>query len=338
MKTNIGKQLTKAFKKRGYRAVETNNPMIELFYKRFEKAVCGIVILEDMEGMLNHPYMFESWIQQAKQHIPEGDDPVYVLGIAISDSPSRTKEYCVGLETKWLIDETNKRLMIFENQEADFFDARPLVEEALQQSFTQDKPPFSIETAPIITWILVGINLILQIIVSQKGKSSSVLYEFGAILVRGFDWGSDSWRLIASAFLHFDWRHFCNNMIILLYLGSLTERMLGKWKYLLLYLVTAVGANIISLAWYQLTQNTAVITAGASGAVFGVTGALLWILLCSRGQVERLSGWQLLMMIVFSLYNGITSIGINNSAHVGGLIVGFLAASILYRKKHYAAE
>ena len=132
-------------------------------------------------------------------------------------------------------------------------------------------------------------------------------------------------------FMHFGIEHIANNMLILFVLGDNLERALGKVKYLLFYLTCGIGANVVSLFVGRTGEGLAV-SAGASGAIFGVIGGLLYAVTINRGRLEDLSTRQLVVMIAFSLYFGFTSAGVNNAAHVAGLVIGIVMAVILYRK------
>ena len=110
-------------------------------------------------------------------------------------------------------------------------------------------------------------------------------------------------------------------------------RLIGSFKFLLIYCVSGIGANLISLAMDFYTGNLAV-SAGASGAIFGLLGALLWVVIRNRGKVGRLTGRGMLFMVLLSLYFGFTSTGVDNAAHVGGLICGFLTAVLLYHGRN----
>ena len=138
------------------------------------------------------------------------------------------------------------------------------------------------------------------------------------------------YRLFTSFFMHFGFRHLFNNMLLLWYLGMRLEKYLGHWRYCLVYLAAGVGANAVSLFYYAYT-NPLVNCAGASGAVFGIVGAMLWIVLRHRGRMADLTGRQLLLMILFTLYNGFSSSGVNNVAHISGLALGFLLGMLFYR-------
>ena len=97
-------------------------------------------------------------------------------------------------------------------------------------------------------------------------------------------------------------------MLVLFVLGDNLERALGKIKYLLFYLLCGVGANAVSML-FDMGQQTHAVSAGASGAIFGVIGGLLYAVLVNRGRLEDLSSSQLIIMIIFSLYLGFTSTG-----------------------------
>lgn len=139
------------------------------------------------------------------------------------------------------------------------------------------------------------------------------------------------WRLLTAAFMHFGISHIINNMLILYVLGDNLERALGGVRYLIFYLVCGIGANAVSLL-FDMHSSSMVVSAGASGAVFGVIGGLLYAVVVNRGQLEDLSTRQLAVAIILSLYFGITNSDVNNVAHVAGLVLGIFMGLILYRR------
>ncbi len=126
-------------------------------------------------------------------------------------------------------------------------------------------------------------------------------------------------------FLHFGISHLANNMLVLFVLGQRLEPAVGGVRYLLIYLLSGFGGNVISLGLEMQSSNYAV-SAGASGAVFGVMGAMIYVILRNKGRVADLSIKKMMIMAAFSLYFGFTSTGVDNAAHVGGLICGFLGS------------
>ena len=97
---------------------------------------------------------------------------------------------------------------------------------------------------------------------------------------------------------------------------------------------SGIIGNIISLC-YDLTLQQPAVSAGASGAIFGLMGALLYVVIANRGRLGRLSGRGMLVMVALSLYFGLTSSGVDNLAHIGGLVSGFLLAVVLYRRRKW---
>lgn len=184
----------------------------------------------------------------------------------------------------------------------------------------QFKKISSVNTALII------INIILFLIPDFFGSliSGDVLLEKGTVIPLLVTEGGEYYRLFTSIFLHFDIRHLLNNMLVLFVLGEKLENCLGHVKYLLFYILCGIGANLISLQFYLKSGEPFTMSAGASGAIFGVIGGLIWIVYRNRGRIGDMNSRQLVLMAILSLYLGFTSTGVNNAAHVGGLAMGII--------------
>lgn len=180
---------------------------------------------------------------------------------------------------------------------------------------------------------LIALNVIYFLFLETVGSSENTLFmiQHGAMYEPLVMEQKEYYRLLTAVFMHFGISHIGNNMLILFIMGDNLERALGHVKYLMFYLVCGIGANVVSL-WANLTNGITVVSAGASGAIFGVIGGLLYAVMINHGHLEELSMRQLVIMILFSLYFGFTSAGVNNTAHVAGLIIGILTAIVLYRK------
>ena len=130
------------------------------------------------------------------------------------------------------------------------------------------------------------------------------------------------WRLLTSAFLHAGLIHLLVNMYSLAILGTQVETFIGKWKFLFIYLISAISGNLLSLVFSA--EN--VISVGASGALFGLMGALLYFGYHYRLYLSEAIRNQIIPIIILNLLIGFTISGIDNVAHIGGLIGGYLAA------------
>lgn len=146
----------------------------------------------------------------------------------------------------------------------------------------------------------------------------------GLVTTRG-EW----WRLLTATFLHWNLIHVALNMWALWNAGRLTERLYGSTAFLALYLASGVFGSLASIAW-----NPSVVSAGASGAVFGVLGALLACTLRSHGLprvVVKAHRWSTLTFVVLNLTLGAISPTTDNAAHLGGLAAGILLGRLLAR-------
>ncbi len=181
---------------------------------------------------------------------------------------------------------------------------------------------------------LIVINVLVFFLLSLRGDTESgyFMLQYGAMYEPLVTDGHEYYRLITSLFLHFGIQHLLNNMVMLGALGYQLENEVGRVKFLLIYFISGIGGNLCSLYW-NVSHGEQVISAGASGAIFGLMGSLLYIVAVNRGRLGRLSGRGMLIMVALSLYFGLTSSGVDNSAHIGGLICGILITVLLYRRK-----
>lgn len=181
---------------------------------------------------------------------------------------------------------------------------------------------------------LIVINVLVFFLLSLRGDTESgyFMLQYGAMYEPLVTEGHEYYRLITSLFLHFGIQHLLNNMVMLGALGYQLENEIGRIKFLLIYFISGIGGNLCSLYW-NVSHGEQVISAGASGAIFGLMGSLLYIVAVNRGRLGRLSGRGMLIMVALSLYFGMTSSGVDNSAHIGGLIWGILITVLLYRRK-----
>lgn len=140
------------------------------------------------------------------------------------------------------------------------------------------------------------------------------------------------WRLGSALFLHFGILHLGLNMWALWDVGRLIEQLFGRWRFITLYLGSGIVGNLLSLAW----QGNQAVSGGASGAIFSLYGALLVFLLRERAQVDRGDFRWLFgassIFIVLALVMGQLVPGIDNAAHLGGLLAGALFALVLARR------
>ena len=188
----------------------------------------------------------------------------------------------------------------------------------------------------ICTVTLIVINIAVFFILTLFGDTEDAVFmlQHGAMYAPYVTEGHEYYRIFTCLFLHFGIAHLLNNMVMLGALGWNLELEIGKIRYIIIYFGSGIIGNIISLC-YDLTLQQPAVSAGASGAIFGLMGALLYVVIANSGRLGRLSGRGMLVMVALSLYFGLTSSGVDNLAHIGGLVSGFLLAVVLYRRRKW---
>lgn len=184
------------------------------------------------------------------------------------------------------------------------------------------------------TVTLAAVNVIIYLWLSFGGATEDAGYmlEHGAMYVPYILEQGKYSCLLTSMFLHFGFRHLINNMFMLLVIGSNLEPEMGTARFLITYMASGLAGNVLSgFLDYRTGEYT--VSVGASGAIFGLIGALLYVVIRNQGNVRNISGRGMVVMVVLSLYFGFASTGVDNAAHVGGLAAGFFLAVLLYRKK-----
>ena len=175
---------------------------------------------------------------------------------------------------------------------------------------------------PIITYILIALCIIM-FIVSGFGYKTDTLVLFGANYGPLVKHG-EIYRLITCMFLHAGIVHLGLNMYSLFIVGPRLEDFFGKWKYLLIYLISGISASLLSIG-----LNGDVVSVGASGAIFGLFGALLYFGYTYRGYIATIIRSQIVPIVLYNLLIGFFIPGIDMWGHVGGLIGGVITANML---------
>ena len=185
----------------------------------------------------------------------------------------------------------------------------------------------------LITNILIGINVLMYLITALVSKNlldinSLTLLSFGAKLNVLIDRGQ-VWRLLTCAFLHGGLLHITFNMYALKIIGAEVEYAFGKVKYIIIYLISAIGSSIFSYMF-----NPASISVGASGAIFGLFGAMIIFGIRNKNKIGKEYIINLAQVVIVNIIIGIILSNIDNSAHMGGLVFGAISALILKSKKN----
>lgn len=206
-----------------------------------------------------------------------------------------------------------------------------------------------------VTLVIVAINIVGYILCTQMGE---VVYNIGSMNAEKILVDKQYYRLITAIFLHADIEHIVSNMIYLIGLGQMLEQMIGHVRFAVLYLLSGLGASVFSMMYSVLTGDI-YDAVGASGAIFGLIGALFILLvirdmrrrarrrfcdtnvmpdqediLDKNGRVipdgyESISVGKLIFVVVYMIYSGTRAARVDNAAHVGGLVCGLLIMAVM---------
>lgn len=181
---------------------------------------------------------------------------------------------------------------------------------------------------PLLTYFFIGLQVLVFILMEFSGGSTntSTLIQFGAkfnpLIIDG-EW----WRFLTPVILHIGIFHLLMNTLALFYLGTLTEKIFGNTRFLFIYLLAGFTGSVAS---FLVNPN---LSAGASGAIFGLFGALLYFGVTFPKLFFRTIGMNIIVVLGLNLAFGFTVPGIDNAGHIGGLIGGFAAAGIVHFPK-----
>ena len=205
-----------------------------------------------------------------------------------------------------------------------------------EKNYTESKKAEEVfaKKKPIVTYIIMGICILLYILTFLNSgnlinQDANLLYKFGGLVNFGNNY-KEIYRLISSMFLHAGLLHLLCNMYSLYVIGPQLESFFGKTKFIIIYLISGIIGNLLSLAFLQ--DN--IVSVGASGAIFGLLGALLYFGYHYRVYLSTVIKSQIIPLILLNLSIGFFASGINNFAHIGGLIGGVLvsmAAGVKYK-------
>lgn len=183
-----------------------------------------------------------------------------------------------------------------------------------------------ISMAPYVSGGLLIINILIFLWCTFGGE---LLYNVGELSPQKFFEKKEYYRLIFSMFLHEDIGHLVNNMLLLFGLGAMIEKELGHITFAVAYFVTGIGGNLGSLIFKIYCGQWNVGSIGASGAVFGLIGVLLALAFFSGLELPNVTPARMILVVGYSVYSGMDNPGIDNAAHVSGLVAGILFGALL---------
>ena len=332
----IREQVAGCLMAHGYRMLSSTADNVAVGYKEesgIRKAVCFINL---KDGILLYK---EHYMQLKKElvRVLHGNEeiPIHLLILFYTDYIDAAKRLVEDDDYFWMIDARQKRLMVYEPEQTMWavrgaFDEliHPL-EDCIEQVPRKQREKKQITEYFLVTYMLIAINLFVFFVLEQgifRGRLNWLL--LGANYAPAVIEEKEFYRLFTSMFLHSDIEHLFNNMLLLCYIGRLLEEQMGKIRYLFVYFLSGTIAGLFSIG-YNTHIGQPAFCIGASGAVFGLTGAMAVFVLWKQGRMAQINKRQMLIMVLLSLYSGFVETNIDNAAHIGGLLAGAAVALLL---------
>lgn len=266
---------------------------------------------------------------------------VNIIYLVFSDDFERDKKYSQGKSAFWLMDVLCKRIVVFEDQPDDFFGLKSLVKNVFDEQRGNSAAIFSStenrtdrqkrkKKFPIITVLLLFINIIVFIWLEMNGDTENPVYMLknGAALGRNIFDKHEYYRLLTAVFMHFGIGHLLNNMLALWILGSKLESIIGSIRFVILYILSGLAGSLVSAVHYY-NSVPPVVSAGASGAIYGILGAILVVALIQRRRNDK-SMFIRMGLVLFLMFYGGGRQGVDMVAHMGGL-AGGIAIMLIFK-------
>ena len=330
----------------GYQKIQMNIIGISLSLKQTGERGAIVVTLDETTGHELSSEQFVHISEQIREFLKTRECYYNTfLYLLISEKESSERRLFENFQLYWRIIPSERSLLTYGNEDREFEDLlQPLTllfpsvrstgqkREANQNNVYRPNHPlqrlFGGQSIPYLNLFIVAVNVLIFFATDMLFFQNDSIVEWGALnwalVLNEGEW----YRVFTSMFLHDGIQHIFNNMLVLLYIGSCVEQQLGSIRYGILYLGAGVLAGLTSMV-YNMNLNENVYSLGASGAIFGVMGSLLFLVLFRKRYESGYNLRQIAIMVFFSLYGGFASQGVDNAAHVGGFIGGFLLTMVL---------
>lgn len=334
-------QLIIYLQNKGYGKVKSKSLEFNVFYRVEQNCVETIILLDGKRGYYFSNELYESIKKEVKKlFINKGFTNVHTLSVILSDDNQRAIKIGGGDKFCWIINSTLKKLIIFENQVSDFYGLKEQFEEffvdfdrgvILEHKYAIEEPEKTKEDRTklsqlSVTLVIIAMNILAFIL---NIGMDNFLFDKGALDIVETIGDRQWYRLVTSMFLHGDSNHLIGNLLSLYVMGSIVEKKIGHIQYAVLYLASGIGGGICSII-FRIFENNLGVSIGASGAIFGIIGALLIIVIQNKGKFEHVTTGKILFLVFYSLYSGFVGSNIDNAGHVGGLATGIAIALIIW--------
>ena len=332
----FSKNILNVLMKHNYNMMKNTTPQYLFFCKQTNDSFSTIVLVDDSHYTKRTDQAVLCSIKNSleKTFLLRGYKDVEVLFVIFTDTPFDYKSVINEEITFWLADTSRKRLISYSLDDGYFNNIRNELENAIASEPSRPSLLDRIKGSngianPIFTILFALANIIVFLYLELFGDVSDTLYVYanGACEWYSVLENNEYYRLFTCMFIHFGFPHLSSNMITLLSIGSQLEPSIGHIKFILIYVLSGLCASFSSVL-YHWQMDSQTISAGASGAIFGIFGAYAICALFDKKQGKNIPATRIALISLLSLANGMTNSNIDNAAHLGGIISGCIIAFI----------
>lgn len=350
---HIWDKLTRYFNERKFLPVDLHREGMCLFYIADGQSASLVWLLQDsvLSGLTREQY--ENYLKTIQGvFFKRGFEFVPTMALFLTSDIAHVKEVAQG-SMYWIADEVYGRLVVFEDQPEDFLGLRTMLENNLvfageskrseeaispedrkrkqeaRRSWDKEnrrrKMRGTYENVSRYSWVtlvLIALNVFVFVLTDLFRLRG--LLENGCLYWPSLFYQNEYYRVFTCMFLHADIGHISSNMIALFSIGDIVEREMGHFRFALLYFVSGLLASMTSVCYFYFQRENSS-SVGASGAIYGVAGALLMIFLTNSYLRRRENLIRMGIFVVFLFYPMFTGTqGIDYAAHLGGFVSGAL--------------
>jgi len=328
----------------GYMKMNTSVPECALYFKKEN----GFVSLVELVCIDDNPYLTDDIIDDVNKKakwrfIDQGLEEIHTIIIGLSTDVERARSFQKHEDFYWIVDTKERKLYVDPEKAEDFYGFRGQIEKWIVTEINvaavddaiydaKGRKRKSVMDQPLVNHFVFAVNMLVFTFCTLSGD---LLYNYGELRYENVISG-EYYRMITALFLHGSVTHLAGNMLMLFVMGNVVEKEMGHIKYFILYFGSGLlgAAASLYVQYLRFSSGQEVYASiGASGALFGIMGGFLWVLLRNRGRASGMSFIRVLLLIFYSLYRGLQSTNVDNAAHFGGLFAGFLIAVLIYRKR-----
>jgi rhomboid protease GluP len=347
MHSKIYIKLETYFKELEYQKIPTDSENV-CMYATFQKNSLYLINLIE----LSHNYVFDKakYMQYReftkKQFVTAKTDKVILINLMLVpdiDMIYKDVNYTPDVESKfidihWIIDTTFDEFIIPKKQLNNAIGLEKKIKQLVETDTSNMIKIHKRNKAPVVTAAMIVINIIVWLLLELSGGSTdaSTLLKYGALYTPYVTENGEVYRLLTSTYIHIGASHLFFNCVSIYIFGTRLEKYMSWFQYLFIYTFSGIAGGCASMIG-SMIFSTQVISAGASGSIYGVIGSILVCSNFSGKSIDGLNGYNMSILFLIGIIYGIVNTNVDILAHVGGFLGGILITIILLMRKKSVA-